>query len=188
MTRKAQRSFGASLLKIAFRRKHMNPLLLAAAAIAMTVLDLRNDARIREEKYTRPLSTMPENVKALIKEMTEAASKEKGITQEQLTQIEAEIYQMMSEGAVAQRNFEMEKTRDEISAVGYFISSFMKQKGVSYAQIKAKYEKEFSESEKLGHLKIIESASRSNKNLVDKFCQTIQKKLGLTPVPVQAKL
>src|SRR5689334_3856731 len=100
-----------------------------AVAAAATVLmkvggDLYNDASIRETTYTVPLSTMPANAEALINEMIDAAAKDKGLTAEQLAKIETEIYQMMSEGAVAQRNFEMQKTREQISIVGNFISWF----------------------------------------------------------------
>jgi len=141
----------------------------AAALVGKVCNDLVSDSSIRETTYTQPLATMPDNVKALADEMIAEATKSTQMTADQLLAVEKDIYRMMSEGAVAQRNHAMEQTREQISYCGYFLSWFMKQKGLTYTQIQAKYALEFSQDERLGHKKIIESASRTNKNLQDKF-------------------
>ncbi|MFZ5600985.1 MAG: hypothetical protein ACOY7J_00905 [Pseudomonadota bacterium] len=158
----------------------MNAYMMAAAAMVITKVsyDLLNDIRIRDRVYTQPLKTMPANAKQLIDEMMAEAAKDKSLSTDQLAQIEKGIYKMLSEGAVEQRNFEMKKTREMISYVGLFLSWFMKQKGLSYEQIQAKYIKEFSVSEREGHLKIIESAAGSNSDLMGKFYYTLRKKFG----------
>ena len=172
----------------------MNAYMMAAAAMVLTKVsyDLLNDIRIRDRVYTQPLKTMPANAKQLIDEMMAEAAKDKSLSAEQLGQIEKGIYKMLSEGAVEQRNFEMKKTREMISYVGLFLSWFMKQKGLSYEQIQAKYLKEFSVSEREGHLKIIESAAGSNSDLLGKFYITLRKKFGFGAQPAahqkQAKL
>ena len=163
--------------------------LLATAAYVL--LSLFNDSLIRDEVYTNPLSRMPENARALIKEILTAAVEGGNLTSGQILTIEKHIYRMMSEGAVEQRNFEMEKTRAAISYSGLFLSWFMKNKGLTYVQIQAKYEREFPDDERKMHLKIIESAARSNPNLFAKLFDTLKKKTGLvTPKPgfIQSKL
>lgn len=166
----------------------MKVFLVAAAMFVMKlVLDMRNDALLRENIYTLPLSRMPQNADALAREMLDEAAKDKSLTASQLGKIEKDIYRMLSQGAVAQRNFEMEKTRQKISYIGLFLSWFMKQKGLTYEQIQVKYEKEFSEDERRGHQMIINSAARSNQNLLGKFYLTLQKLFG-GKVQKQAKL
>ena len=164
----------------------------AAAVIAKVGTDLADDARIRDETYTKPLSNMPANAAALMKEMMEEAAKDSSLTAEQLEKINREIYQMMSEGAVAQRNFQMKKTREAISGVGLYLSWFMKQEGMSYQAIQAKYERDFAEDERRGHMKMIESAARSNSALLSKFYASIVKKFwGASSgpsLPIAAKL
>jgi methylphosphotriester-DNA--protein-cysteine methyltransferase len=158
-------------------------IIATAAALAIKACtDLYNDSCVREEIYSKPLSTMPQNVDALVKEMMKAAAEGVNLTVTQKLSIEKDIYRMMSEGAVVQRNHEMDKTRSSISSVGYLLSWFMKQKGMTYEQIQAKYQQEFKDDEVKLHQKIVESASRSNKNLTDKFTQTLAKKLG-APAP-----
>lgn len=154
-------------------------ILATAAALAIKACtDLYSDSCKREEIYSKPLATMPENVDSLVKEMMQAAANDANLTVEQKLSIEKDIYRMMSEGAVVQRNHEMDKTRSQISHVGYLLSWFMKQKGMTHAQIQAKYQQDFEDDELNLHKKIIESASRSNKNLTDKFNQTLAKKIG----------
>lgn len=141
--------------------------------------DLVNDSQIREEQYTQPLASMPDNIDALATEMLKTSAEEKNLTQEQLFQIENEIYKMLGEGAVLQRNQELKKTREEISYFGLFLSWFMKAKGLTYQQIQAKYEIDFSGSEKDLHKTIIAAASRSNNNLLGKFYNTLVNKFKL---------
>jgi len=159
----------------------------AAALVGKVCTDLISDSSIRDANYTKPLATMPDNIKALADEMIAEATKGTQMTADQLVGVEKEIYRMMSEGAVAQRNHEMEKTREQISYSGYFLSWFMKQKGLTYTQIQAKYKQEFSQDERLGHKKIIESASRTNKNLQDKFVTSLVGKFkGSSPAPASS--
>lgn len=150
---------------------------IAVAAAALVTKALHGDSVIREEVYSKPLATMPGNVDALAKEMIAEATKGTNLNPAQLLKIETDIYKMMSEGAVAQRNFEMDKTRGEISYIGHFLSWFMKQQGMTYEQIDAKYKIKFADDEKMKHKQIIESASRTNKNLVEKFSSSLVSKI-----------
>lgn len=160
----------------------MNVFHVVAAMYVIGMLSgaLENDKKIREREYTVPLSNMPGNIDALAREMMEAAAQERNLTVEQRRTIESEIYKMLGEGAVLQRNHELTKTREKISYFGYFLSWFMKNKGLSYEQIQAKYSKDFAEGDIALHKKIIEAASRSNNDLFKKFIGTISKKFGFT--------
>jgi len=156
----------------------MNAFLSLAAF--MVVYLLYRDGQIRGEIYSEPLKQMPENIRQLSAQMLAAASEGKKLTPEQTKSIELDIARMMSEGAVAQRNFEMDKTRAAISRLGLFLSRYMKEKDMTYAQLQQKYEAEFSKDELAGHRQIIESASRSNANLLNRYVQTLREKFGLT--------
>ncbi|WP_445359271.1 hypothetical protein [Microbulbifer sp. ANSA005] len=145
------------------------------AAIIYVLQAVIQDYKTREREYSVPLSTMPDNVQALADEMFEEATKDKQLTAEQAQQIEAGIWKMLGEGAVLQRNHELKKTREKISYLGQLLSWFMKAKGLTYAQIEEKYRSEFTESEKELHRAIVESASRSNQDLVGKLWKSICK-------------
>lgn len=161
----------------------MNVFHVAAAMLVIGTVSgaLKNDKKIREKEYTLPLSTMPGNIEALAQEMMAAAAKDRYLTMEQRRTIETEIYKMLGEGAVLQRNHELTKTREKISYYGLFLSWFMKNKGLSYGQIQAKYNKVFLEDSIELHRAIIQAASRSNDDLYKKFIDTIFKKFGFAP-------
>jgi methylphosphotriester-DNA--protein-cysteine methyltransferase len=149
-------------------------------AAFMVIYLLYQDGQIRGEIYTEPLKQMPENIRQLSAQMLAAACEGKNLTPDQTKSIAVDIARMMSEGAVAQRNFEMDKTRAAISRLGLFLSQYMKEEGMTYAQLQQKYEAEFSKDELAGHQQIIASASRVNPNLLYKYVQTLRKKFGLT--------
>ena len=165
----------------------MNVFWVAAAAFVLSGMlrGLYNDMAIRSREYTEPLKTMPENALKLMEEMLAEAAKDKSLSSEQMSQVETGIYRMLSEGAVEQRNFEMKQVREKISYLGLFLSWFMKQEGLTYAQVQAKYERDFSLSERAKHMKIIQSASGTNKNLLGKFYLTLCKKFGFAARLVQ---
>ncbi|WP_413663997.1 hypothetical protein [Microbulbifer sp. CNSA002] len=146
------------------------------AAIIYVLQAVIQDYKTREREYSVPLSTMPDNVQALADEMFEEATKDKQLSVEQAQQIEAGIWKMLGEGAVLQRNHELKKTREKISYLGQLLSWFMKAKGLTYEQIEEKYRSEFTESEKEMHRAIVESASRSNQDLLGKLWKSIRKK------------
>ncbi|WP_444911893.1 hypothetical protein [Microbulbifer sp. PAAF003] len=146
------------------------------AAIIYVLQAVIQDYKTREQEYSVPLSTMPDNVQALADEMFEEATKDKQLSVEQAQQIEAGIWKMLGEGAVLQRNHELKKTREKISYLGQLLSWFMKAKGLTYEQIEEKYRSEFTESEKEMHRAIVESASRSNQDLLGKLWKSIRKK------------
>ncbi|MCO1334573.1 hypothetical protein MO867_09505 [Microbulbifer sp. OS29] len=146
------------------------------AAVIYVLQATIQDYRIREREYSTPLSTMPGNVQALADEMFEEATRDKQLSADQAQQIEAGIWKMLGEGAVLQRNHELKKTREKISYLGQLLSWFMKAKGLSYAQIEEKYRNDFTDSEKELHRTIVESASRSNQDLVGKLWKAISKK------------
>lgn len=155
----------------------MHAILATAAACVLAICyQLRNDSKIRKVMYSDPLTAIPDNAFALIDEMIAEATKDSNLTPTQIEQIIAGIYAMLSEGAVAERNLLMEKTRESISKLGVFLSWFMKQEGLSYNQIKAKYANSFTISEIEVHKKIIQSASRANHDLLSKFYNTLKKK------------
>ena len=149
------------------------------AAALLVVYTLYQDGKIRDEIYTEPLKLMPDNIRELSAEMLKAAAEGQNLTPEQVEMIQLQIAQMMSEGAVAQRNFEMQKTREAISKLGLFLSEFMKAKGMTYEQLQVKYQEVFDRNEIAGHQAVIESASRSNPQLLDKFRMALLKKFGL---------
>jgi hypothetical protein len=60
-------------------------------------------------------------------------------------------------------------TREKISCLGQFLSWFMKQKGLTYEQIEEKYRKQFPQDEQHKFEEIIQSASRANPNVFEKF-------------------
>ena len=158
--------------------------IIAGAFVIYFTRSMYNDSNIRETTYSAPLATMPANVDSLAKEMLEAACADGNLTATQVKEIETGIYKILSEGAVLQRNHELTKTREIISYSGQLMSWFMKAQGLTYEQIVAKYEKDFSKSEIEKHKEIILSAARPNSNLFNKMMMTISKKLGLA----QAKL
>ena len=163
----------------------MNVFLVAAAAFVLHVTkSLYDDSNIRSREYSTPLSTIPENADNLAQEMIDAEAAGKNLTPQQIKDIEIKTYKILSEGAVLQRNQELSNTRELISYYGQFLSWFMKAKGLTYSQIQAKYLKDFSARELEMHKKIIESASSPNKDLLNKFLITIQKKFGF----IQSKL
>lgn len=134
---------------------------------------LRSDPQIRDQVYTKPLSTMPGNAKELLGEMLDAAIREKGgsgkVGDNQISALRLELLEMLAQGAVEQRNQEMKVTREQISYLGQFLSWFMKQKGLSYEQIEEKFRKQFPASEQQKFEEIIASASRANPNVMNKL-------------------
>lgn len=135
---------------------------------------LCGDSSIRESTYTRPLATMPGNVRDLVISMIDAAANEarnagSRLEDSEIQSLRLDLYKMMAEGAVEQRNWEMQMTREQISYIGRFLSWFMKQKGLSYAQIEQKYAQQFGQDELGKFQEIINSASRSNPSVFSKL-------------------
>jgi len=147
--------------------------LLAAMFIYLSYA-LYQDQKIRDAEYTKPLSTMPDNARALYEQMLSAETSGKALSDEAVAKIRLEILATLSKGAVAQRNHEMSAVRQKISSFGYVLSWFLKQKGLSYQQIFAKYRLDFSEGDQQLHLKIIESASRANPSVFWKLVGKLQ--------------
>ncbi|MCO1336034.1 hypothetical protein MO867_17015 [Microbulbifer sp. OS29] len=150
----------------------MKILIIAASAIYVLQATLQ-DYKNRKEEYSPPLTNMPDNAAALAKDMFEEAVRGKQLSADHTQKIEAGIWEMLGEGAVLQRNHELVKTKEKISYLGQFLSWFMKAKGLSYAQIEEKYRKDFTDSEKELHQNIVQSASRSNKDLVGKLWKSV---------------
>jgi hypothetical protein len=143
-----------------------------------------NDMKIRDEKYTKPLAKMPANANDLAEAIVDQASKELGgATAEELRQMKIAAFKLLAEGAVEQRNFEMEKVRGEISYLFLGVSYVMKQQGLSFAEIEAKFAKAFPDCEIKKFQAIIDSAARSNPNLFRKAVSTVCNFYAGKPAP-----
>jgi hypothetical protein len=142
---------------------------LLAIIIFYAGYQLYEDGKIREASYNQPLKQMSANARELMQQMLDAAMAEPGFQPDMLPRIQTEILTLLSQGAVAQRNHEMQVVRGEISKIGYLLSWFLKQKGLGYEQIYAKYAKAFTRNERALHLAIIDSASRANPSVFDKL-------------------
>ena len=71
---------------------------LLAATIIYLGLKLAEDQKIRDAEYTKPLSTMPENARALLDQMLSAEISGKKLTDEAIDEIRLGILEMLSEG------------------------------------------------------------------------------------------
>lgn len=152
--------------------------LIAVGSAIYVAYGLYQDSQTREQTYTRPLATMPNNARDLVLEMldvavTEAEENDSPLNDSEIKELRLELMKMMAEGAVEQRNWEMKMTRDQISYVGAFLSWFMKQKGLTYEQIEDKYTKQFPHDELQKFEEIIKSASRANPNVFEKLVAKI---------------
>lgn len=159
--------------------------------------------------YTRPISNMPKEINEIkssmidekVKEMVDGLQSlrdESGhITLEEERKIkdlaELSVLSILSEGASLQRNHEMNKTRDNISMLSSFISSFMKKDGIKYSHIVEKKSQSIIENyndnkinefndlsikdKKFVYEEVINSSSKANANLLDKFVKSVCDKL-----------
>jgi hypothetical protein len=133
-----------------------------------------NDIEIRDKNYTKPLGNMPANANKLAETIVDQGSKELGgVTGEELRQLKIDAFKLLAEGAVEQRNLEMKKVREQISYLFLAVSYIMKQKGLSYDELEAKFAMKFPDCEIKKFQAIIESAARSNPNLFNKAYHTI---------------
>ncbi|CAM3740701.1 hypothetical protein [Vibrio aquimaris] len=172
-------------------------------------IPLIGDSIIRDELYTRPISNMPKEINEIkssmidekVKEMVDGLQSlrdESGhITLEEERKIkdlaELSVLSILSEGASLQRNHEMNKTRDNISMLSSFISSFMKKDGIKYSHIVEKKSQSIIENyndnkinefndlsikdKKFVYEEVINSSSKANANLLDKFVKSVCDKL-----------
>jgi len=142
---------------------------LLAIIILYAGYQLYEDGKIREASYNQPLKKMSANARELMQQMLDAAMADPNFKSDMAPQIRTEILTLLSKGAVAQRNHEMQVVREQISKVGYLLSWFLKQKGLGYERIYAKYAQIFSQDEQALHLAIIDSASRANPSVFGKL-------------------
>lgn len=146
---------------------------LLAAAVMYVGYSVYGDQQIRDEQYTKPISNMPTNTRDLADQMLSAEINSRDLSDEEVAKVRLAILEILSQGAVAQRNHEMAVVRGEISYFGGLLSWFLKQKGLSYEQITEKYRVEFGEDVQGRHLEIIASASRANPSVFQKLAHKV---------------
>jgi hypothetical protein len=151
---------------------------LLAATVTYVGYALYGDQQIRDEDYTKPLGTMPDNARELAEQMLSAEINSHELSEQEIAKVRLEILEILSQGAVAQRNHEMDMVRDKISYFGYLLSWFLKQKGLSYEQITEKYRLQFDQDAQGRHMAIIESASRANPSVFDKLVHKLTHMVG----------
>ena len=146
---------------------------LLAATVMYIGYSIYGDQQIRDEQYTKPLSNMPPNARDLADQMLSAEINSHDLSGAEVAKVRLAILEILSQGAVAQRNHEMTMVREKISYFGGLLSWFLKQKGLSYEQITEKYRVEFGEDVQGRHLEIIASASRANPSVFQKLAHKL---------------
>jgi hypothetical protein len=117
---------------------------------------------------------MMKNAKELVATIVEndiaEISRAKGsISDEEKIKIQLSACEILAQGSVEQRNWEMNAVRKKISCLGRLFSWFLKQRGLSYKEIEEKYKKEFVGDDQGIYWEIISSAARTNPDLFNKF-------------------
>lgn len=142
----------------------------AALAASYVSYHLYQDSQIREINYTQVIQNIPGICDEILQDANAAGGNA------------AEWTEILAEGALLERNRQMEDTREKISYIGRKISEYMKTQGLTYEQLYTKY---LEKAEEAGedtspaaiNRKIIGAAGRSNKNLLQKFYGKLMSKL-----------
>jgi Domain of unknown function (DUF4157) len=131
---------------------------LATLAVGWVYYCLSNDAKIRKEQYTKVIANIPN----VAEEIFTAARNANG------GEVDGELMSMVAQGALLERNKQMESVREQISLIGLKLSEYMKSKGKTYEELYDKYNTG-EENAEVVNQKIISAAGRANKDLLAKF-------------------
>ncbi|NER38115.1 MAG: DUF4157 domain-containing protein [Oscillatoria sp. SIO1A7] len=135
---------------------------IAALYIMRTMRTLSMDYQIRETDYTKVIANIEPICNKILKDAEDAG----GST--------SEMKRILAEGAVIARNNQMDEVRGKISKLAQLISSFMKKKGLEYEELYNKYQQKYPNfNEDQINEKIIESASRSNQDLLARLLGSV---------------
>ncbi|USE69011.1 hypothetical protein CTT31_07745 [Pseudoalteromonas maricaloris] len=141
---------------------------LGAISTAALLYMLRYDSKVRQQNYTSKVKNIPVVASEIFDDAEQA--KQKG------EEVDPNLHQIVTEGAIEVRNRQMEDTREKITPLGRMLSVFMKKEGLTMNQLMEKYKSRFPEKNEEEIFKlIIDSAGRSNPSLASKFLASLMK-------------